>query len=79
MDWKDTKINIIDTPGMDDFVGEVISSFKVADTGIMVINAANGVEVGTEIIWEYADHLKKSPCCLWPTTWMKKNQISMPW
>ena len=36
---------------MDDFVGEVISSFKVADTGIMVINAANGVEVGTEIIW----------------------------
>ncbi|HPR29596.1 MAG TPA: GTP-binding protein, partial [Chitinophagales bacterium] len=59
VDWKDTKINIIDTPGMDDFVGEVISSFKVADTGIMVINAANGVEVGTEIIWEYADHLKK--------------------
>lgn len=59
VDWKDTKINIIDTPGMDDFVGEVVSSFKVADTGIMVINAANGVEVGTEIIWEYADHLKK--------------------
>jgi elongation factor G len=58
-EWKDTKINIIDTPGMDDFVGEVISAFKVADTGIMVMNAANGVEVGTEIIWEYADHLKK--------------------
>ena len=59
LDWKDTKINIIDTPGMGDFVGEVISAFKVADTGVMVINAANGVEVGTELIWEYADHLKK--------------------
>ncbi|MEZ5014887.1 MAG: elongation factor G [Chitinophagales bacterium] len=58
-EWKDTKINIIDTPGMDDFAGEVISAFKVADTGIMVLNGAHGVEVGTEIIWEYADHLKK--------------------
>lgn len=58
-EWKDTKINILDTPGMDDFIGEVFSAFKVADTGIMVLNAANGVEVGTEMIWEYADHLKK--------------------
>ncbi|MBC8047278.1 MAG: elongation factor G [Fimbriimonadaceae bacterium] len=58
-EWKDTKINIIDTPGMDDFIGEVYSAFKVADTGIMVLNVAHGVEVGSEIIWEYADHLKK--------------------
>jgi len=47
------KINIIDTPGFDDFVGEVISSLKVADTGVMVINAQNGVEVGAEISWRY--------------------------
>ncbi len=59
VEWKDTKINIIDTPGMDDFTGEVISAFKVADTGLLMLNAAHGVEVGTEIIWEYADHLKK--------------------
>ncbi len=59
VEWKDTKINIIDTPGMGDFVGEVIAAFKVADTGLLVLNAANGVEVGTELIWEYADHLKK--------------------
>jgi len=51
--WKNSKINIIDTPGSDDFIGEVISSMKVADTAMIVINAANGVEVGTEIIWEY--------------------------
>ncbi|MFP4471839.1 MAG: elongation factor G [Bacteroidales bacterium] len=47
------KINIIDTPGFDDFVGEVIASLKVADTGVMVINAQNGVEVGAEISWRY--------------------------
>lgn len=53
--WKDSKINIMDTPGFDDFVGEVISSLKVADTGIMLLNACNGVEVGTEIIMEYTE------------------------
>ncbi len=52
--WKDSKINIIDTPGLDDFVGEVVSSLKVADTGIMVLNSSAGVEVGTELIWEHA-------------------------
>jgi elongation factor G len=53
--WKDSKINIIDTPGFDDFIGEVISGLKVADTGVMVLNAKSGVEVGTEIIWEYIE------------------------
>jgi elongation factor G len=54
-EWKDSKINIIDTPGFDDFIGEVVSALKVADTGIMLLNAKNGVEVGTELIWEYVD------------------------
>src|SRR5688572_300784 len=53
--WRDNKINIIDTPGYDDFVGEVISSLKVADTAIMIVNATNGVEVGTELLWEYVE------------------------
>jgi len=47
------KINIIDNPGFDDFIGEVIASLKVADTALMVINAQNGVEVGTEITWRH--------------------------
>ena len=42
--WKDCKINILDTPGFDDFVGEVVSSLKVADTALMLLNAKNGVE-----------------------------------
>lgn len=51
--WKDSKINIIDTPGSDDFIGEVIAALKVSDTAMMLLNAAHGVEVGTEIMWEY--------------------------
>ncbi len=43
------KINIIDTPGFDDFIGEVYSALKVSETALMVVNAQNGVEVGTEI------------------------------
>ncbi len=54
--WKDSKINIIDTPGFDDFVGEIVSSLKVADTGVMLLNAKSGVEVGSEIIWEYVNN-----------------------
>jgi len=53
--WKDSKINIMDTPGYDDFVGEVISSLKVADTALLLINTAHGVEVGTELIWEHIE------------------------
>lgn len=56
--WKGYKINIIDTPGYDDFVGEVISALRVADTGIMLLNAAHGVEVSTDIIWDYTDRFK---------------------
>src|SRR5437762_1978352 len=56
--WRGYKINIIDTPGYDDFTGEVISALKVADTGIMLLNAVMGVEVGTDIIWEYTDQFK---------------------
>ncbi len=51
--WKDSKINIIDTPGLDDFAGEVVSSLKVADTALLLINASQGVEVSTELVWEY--------------------------
>ncbi|MBL7744582.1 MAG: elongation factor G [Chitinophagaceae bacterium] len=56
--WRGYKINIIDTPGYDDFTGEVISALRVADTGVMLINAVMGVEVGTDIIWEYTEKFK---------------------
>ena len=56
--WRGYKINIIDTPGYDDFAGEVISTLRVADTGVMLLNATMGVEVGTDIIWEYTEQFK---------------------
>lgn len=56
--WRNCKINIIDTPGSDDFIGEVACSLKVSDTALMVINAAHGVEVGTELLWDYIQTFK---------------------
>ena len=56
--WRGYKINILDTPGYDDFVGEVVSALRVADTGVMLLNAVMGVEVGTDIIWQYTEQFK---------------------
>jgi elongation factor G len=56
--WRGFKINIIDTPGYDDFVGEVLSALRVADTGVLLLNASMGVEIGTDTIWEYTDKFK---------------------
>ncbi len=58
-EWRDYKINIIDTPGLDDFIGEVISSIRVCDTALMLVNAQSGIEVGTELIWDYVDTYRK--------------------
>lgn len=57
-EFMDNKLNIIDTPGADDFVGGVITAFKVCDSGVMTINAQQGVEVGTEILGRYAEKIK---------------------
>ncbi|MEZ4841064.1 MAG: GTP-binding protein [Flavobacteriaceae bacterium] len=70
-EWRNYKINIIDTPGLDDFIGEIISSIRVADTIVTVLNAQYGVEVGTEIIWNYVDKYNK------PTLFVI-NQIDHP-
>jgi elongation factor G len=55
VEWKDTKINFIDTPGYPDFVGEVKAALRVADAALVVVSAEKGVEVGTELTWQYAD------------------------
>ena len=52
--WNDVKINIIDTPGYLDFVGEVKEAVRVADSAIIAVNAKAGVEVGTDLAWDYA-------------------------
>ena len=55
VEWKNHKINFIDTPGYADFVGEVKAGLRVADSALVVVTAEKGVEVGTELTWQYAD------------------------
>ncbi len=54
-EWRNHKINILDTPGFADFVAEVRSALRVADGACMVVSAPDGVEVMTEVYWEAAD------------------------
>ncbi|HNY44179.1 MAG TPA: elongation factor G [Bacteroidales bacterium] len=56
---NNTKINILDNPGMDDFVGGLVSSLFPADIAVMLINTANGIEVGTEIHGRYVEKAEK--------------------
>jgi len=53
LDWRGNKINLIDTPGTSDYIGEVVGALRVADTAIFTLNADYGVEVGTELHWQY--------------------------
>ncbi len=55
VEWKNCKINFIDTPGYADFSGEVKAGLRVADAALVVVTAEKGVEVGTELTWQYAD------------------------
>lgn len=58
VEYRDHKINFLDTPGYTDFLGEVISSMRVADGALILVDAVNGLEVGTELAWQYADKFK---------------------
>ncbi len=53
LEWNDTKINILDTPGYFDFSGQVKSALKVVDTSVSFVKSFEGIEVGTESTWEF--------------------------
>jgi elongation factor G len=55
VEWRDTKINVIDAPGYADFIGDVKSALRVSDAAIILIDASAGVEVGTEQAWRLAE------------------------
>ncbi len=57
-EWKNYKINVIDTPGYFDFVGEVMQGIRVADSAVILVPAKGGVAVGTEKSWAYAKERK---------------------
>src|SRR5262249_12258573 len=54
-EWKNTKINLIDTPGFGIFVMESKGALRVADSAAVVVSAVTGVEVTTERVWKFAD------------------------
>ena len=54
-EWNNTKINILDTPGYSDFIGDVKSAMRVSDTAVMVLKSAEGVEVGSETTGKFVD------------------------
>lgn len=58
LEWDDIKFNLIDTPGYLDFIGEAISSLAVVDAAVVVVHAVNGIEVGTEQVWNYASNYR---------------------
>lgn len=55
VEWQDAKLNVIDTPGYAEFVGEVKAAIRVTDLAVLLVDASAGVEVGTEQMWHYAE------------------------
>ena len=55
VEYNDHKVNLLDTPGYTDFVGEMISALRVSDGALVLIDSVAGAEVGTEIAWNYCD------------------------
>lgn len=55
VEWNGMKVNILDTPGYFDFIGDVAGALRAADAAVVVVSAVSGVEVGTEKVWSYAN------------------------
>ncbi len=55
IEYKDKKINVLDTPGYNDFIGEVVSALSVSDGACVLLDSVSGREVGTEIAWKYVN------------------------
>src|SRR5690554_3860845 len=58
LEWGEVKVNLLDTPGYFDFIGDLLGALRVADCAAVVVCAVSGVEVGTEKVWQYADDFK---------------------
>ncbi|RYD04467.1 hypothetical protein N752_13925 [Desulforamulus aquiferis] len=59
VEWNKTKVNLLDTPGFSDFIGEIKGSLRVADGALFVISAVDGVQVQHEVIWDMAGEMPK--------------------
>ena len=59
IEWNNTKLNFMDTPGFFDFVGAVKETLSVSDVALILVSAKSGAEVGTELAWEHAQELPR--------------------
>ena len=59
LEWKGGKINLVDTPGYIDFIGQVISGIRAVDIAAVFVDAVNGLEVGTETAWDLCEQYNK--------------------
>lgn len=57
LEWKETKINLLDAPGYFDFAGQVLTALRASESALMVIDASAGIEVGSEIYWNYTEKI----------------------
>ena len=58
IEWKDSKINFIDTPGYFDFIGEVNAALRAAEAAVIMVDAGSGIQVGTEAAWKACERYK---------------------
>jgi len=58
LEWRNHKINLVDMPGYQDFIGEVVGGLRVTETALILLSAQSGVEVGTEQVWNIAENHK---------------------
>ncbi len=59
IEYREAKINLLDTPGYTDFIGEAIAALRVVEGAVVLVDAVSGVEVGTEIVWGYCDQFQR--------------------
>ncbi len=64
VEHRDNKLNLLDTPGYTEFIGEMISALRIADSALVLVDAVSGFEVGTEIAWQYCDKFNLPRCLL---------------
>ena len=73
-EWRDTKINLIDTPGYADFVGDMVAGLRVADSAVFCVKATAGIEAGSEMVWDRVEERGCPALCL--VTQMDKEHAS---
>jgi len=74
LEWRDTKINLIDTPGYADFVGDLVAGLRVADTALFCIKASAGIEAGSEMVWDRVEERGCAVICA--VTQMEKEHAA---